>query len=156
MLDKIDDRTQAYFDGLKKEMEHVGSNGGWDGIKDILKKNHPGIAVELIDTYDGYVNSSNIEVFRYTLDGKERFCAELSYQTAIDDYCIETHIFTKKPTRQDVLDLRMIHDIGFDIKFRGLKTEFTCWECGCWTHWLDSEGSLAERYHRLRDKYCGC
>lgn len=155
-MQELDKRTKAYFDSLKKKMGHIRSGGGWDGVKDIMKKKHPDVKVELIDTYTGYVNSSDIDIYHYVLDGKERYCAEFSYQTAIDDYCIEIHIFDRKPTRQDIMDIVMMKDIEFAIVFRGLQTEFTCWECGLHAHWLDSEGTLAERFERLKDKYCGC
>lgn len=94
---EIDERTKKYFDELITKVAYQGYNGGWYGIEEIIK--NKGLLEEadlrLIQSHPGYANSSPIDVYEYSLDGKARFCAELSYQTDVDDYCIETHIFDK-------------------------------------------------------------
>lgn len=153
----IDDRTSKYLTELRNDIGWLGGNCGWDDIEALLKKHGLFNTANLqkIDTYDGYVNSSDIEIYTYNKDGVIRYCAQLSYTTNIDDYAIETHIFSKQPSRDDVLTARMIEEIEFRIKF-GLKTEFNCWECGCHVHWLDCEyGTLEDKYERLKDNFCG-
>lgn len=152
----IDERTQKYFAAIRENMGFIGSNAGWDGIQDILKKKGVQEPPEKIATYTGYVNSSDIEVYTYTRDGRERYCAELSYQTAIDDYCTETHIFSKMPSERDVSTIRTIGNLEFKIAFEMLKTRYTCWECGNEVHWLDNSGSFDEKVNGLLDRYCGC
>lgn len=156
MIRKLDERTESYLDSIRKNLHHIKSSGSWDGIEDLLKKHYPGVVAEHVGTYPGYVNSTEIKVFRYVLNGEERYCAELCYQTDIDDYCIEEHIFSKKPRRQDVFKIRLTNDIEFEFNFRGAKAEFICWECGHKVHWLDGGSHLEEKFDRLKERYCGC
>jgi len=156
---KIDERTRNYLTICKNNIGWLGNNGGWDGIEEILKKKEVFEKANLqkLKTYGGYVNSSDIDIYSYETDGNKRYCAELSYQTDIDDYCTETHIFNHFPSRENVLTARVIKDIEFAIMFKGLKTEFNCWECGHHAHWLDNNsGTLEEKFDRMKDKYCGC
>ena len=106
----IDDRTSKYLTELRNDIGWLGGNCGWDDIEAILKKHGLFNTANLqkIDTYDGYVNSSDIEIYTYNKDGVIRYCAQLSYTTNIDDYAIETHIFSKQPSRDDVLTARLI------------------------------------------------
>lgn len=153
----LDDRTKAYFEAIKVKLGYVGTNYGWDDIQEILnKKTNKSVSAELISIYDGYVNSSDIKIFTYTLNGDTRFCAELSYQTDIDDYCIETHIFNKQPKRDDIITIRELNSLAFDFKYERLTPEFTCWECGNRVHWLDCDGDLSSKANMLKEKYCGC
>lgn len=155
---KIDDRTKNYFTAIRKNINWLGNNGGWYGIEEILEKTNSLQSANLkkLKTYDGYINSSDIDIYSYEKDGEMKYCAELSYQTDIDDYCVETHIFNQFPSRNNVLTARLINDIEFAIKFKGLKTEFTCWECGKHVHWLDNnKGLLEEKFDRMKERYCG-
>lgn len=153
----LDDRTQKYLDAVKSNMGYVDTNNSWYGIKEILdKKGILSADVEKIAEYEGYVNSSNIEVFGYRINGEQRYCAELSYQTAIDDYNVETHIFVKEPSRENVMQIREINKTILHIEIGKLKPFFHCWECGRETHWLDIPGNLEEKIEGLKDNYCGC
>ena len=150
------ERTEKYFKKIKEEMGHIDSNGGWHGIVDILKKKGINTEVKKIAEYDGYINSSEIDIYTYSIDGKERFCAEFGYQVGIDDYCTETHIFRKLPSEDEVELLVEIESLEFKFKFKGLKPAFNCWECGKRTHWLDIPGSFEDKVNGLEDSYCGC
>lgn len=152
----LDDRTEAYFKAAQEERGYIGCNNGWEGIQDILNIKAPGVTVEKVTTYDGYMNSSIIEVFQYEANGKQRYCAELSYQTDIDDYNVETHIFSKLPSRSDIMVIRDIQNLEFSFKYDGLKPVFACWECGITSHWLDIHGTLQEKITGVKEKYCGC
>lgn len=156
MLEKVDERTQKYFTRLMEAMGHIKSDGGYDGIKEKLGKKNRKANLRLIDTF--VVSDIETKVYQYAVGGKDRYCAELSYRTDIDDYCIETHIFAQKPTAENVRDLRLIQktQLYIEIGFLDLETEFECWKCGTWVHWLDSEGTLVARYNRMLRKHCGC
>jgi len=155
---KIDERTKNYLADCRNNVGWLGCNNGWYGIKEILEKKNilQTASLQKLETYDGYMNSSDIDVYSYEIDGRKRYCAELSYQTDIDDYCTETHIFNQCPTRESVLTARLINDIEFAIKFKGFKTEFNCWECGKHVHWLDNEkGTLEQKFDRMKERFCG-
>lgn len=152
-----DDRTSKYLTDVRNDIGWLGCNCGWDDIEALLKKHGVFDTANLrkIDTHDGYVNSSDIEIYTYNKDGVVRYCAQLSYTTNIDDYAIETHIFSKQPSRDDVLTARLAEKIEFETKFGLKKTEFACWECGRHVHWLDCDGTLADKYERLKNSFCG-
>jgi len=156
LADNIDSRTKAYFKKIKENMQYLGGNACWYGIQEILDKKAPGIIAEAIGQYPGYVNSSKIIIYQYEIGGQVRYCAELSYQTDIDDFCIETHIFAKYPSEKNIILLRKIEDIENKMNFFGLKFKFSCWECGCETHWLDIPGTIEDKINGLEDSYCGC
>lgn len=151
----LDDRTLSYLNGIKNDMQYIGYNSGRQGIKELLKnKANLDTDVKLIDTYDGYKNISELNIFEYTINGDTKFCAELSYQIAGDDYCVETHIFTKRPNRTDIMTVRKINDIEFDIKRGKYKPIFYCVKCGKETHWLDKDGDFDTRLETLENMQC--
>jgi hypothetical protein len=161
-MGKLDKRTESYLKAVKESMGYIGTNHGWHTMEEILKKKGIEGGLKQVATYDGYMNTNDIIIYEYEKDGSARYCAELGYQTDIDDYNIETIIFTQRPSREDVITARAINDIECDLKLGRLKPEFRCWECGCESHWLDISGSngeklsLEERLNRWREKYCGC
>jgi hypothetical protein len=159
MLKELDERTAKYFETIKKEKGHIGTNCLEEtGIRDILKKKGVLDAANLqqIDTYDGYANSSDINIYSYELSGAKRYCAEFSFQTDIDAFYVETIIFTKIPSREDVLLIRGIEDLRLKFEFGRLKPEYTCWECGRKVHWLDRPGDFETKMAGLEERYCGC
>lgn len=154
----LDERTTKYFESLKVNLGYLGSNYGHNDIRTILEKNGALETANLqeVTTYDGYVNSSDIVIYSYLKDGELRYCAELSYRAGIDDYCIETHIFKKIPTRKEVMDFRELDNLEFKFKYENLHPEFRCWECGKYVHWLDAEGDFQKKKDMFKEKYCGC
>lgn len=80
-------------------------------------------------------------------------------QTAVDDYVIITHIFSKKPNdlRGILLIIDLINDIVFKITSGNWKDTYKCWECGQEKHWLDgNESGIVNKYNAKKEKYCGC
>lgn len=154
----IDERTKNYFEAIKENAGYVGKNAGWYDIKEILEKKNilESANLELVKSYPGYANSSDIRIYAYQTDKGKRYCAELDYRTDIDDYCIETHIFTSFPSRNTVITIRDVNNLEFDFKHRRLQPEFTCWECNRMTHWLDVEGGFESKKTHLEERYCGC
>lgn len=154
----LDERSKNYLDAIRKNVGWLGYNAGWSDIEEILEK--AGIAdtakLQLICTYKGYVNANDIEIYSYYKDDEKRYCAQIGYQTDIDDYCIETHIFSKKPTEKDVFLVRDINNLIFSFECRGLMPTYICWECGNKTHWLDTDGDFEQKKHNLKEVYCGC
>mgnify|MGYP001021839132 FL=1 len=77
----LDERTKTYFDRIKESIGYVGTNYGWDGIKELLQKSSKleNANLKLCETYDGYANSSDISIYQYKIDDKTRYCAQLSY-----------------------------------------------------------------------------
>lgn len=157
-MSNLDERTKKYFDAIKSNVGYLGSNAGWYGIEEILRKSNALDSSDLqsVHKYVGYVNSGDIEIFKYNSNGETKYCAELGYQTDIDDYCIETHIFSEYPSRDNVILIRKIDDIVFKMSYKGLKPEFSCWECGRLVHWLDVGNDFNSKVDMLEEKYCGC
>lgn len=156
MLKELDNRTEKYFEAIRENKGYIGCNHGWYGIQEILDKKSSGVEAKLIKSYPGYFNSDDINIYEYFVNGNKRYCAELSYQTDIDDFNIETHIFSKFPSEKDVKEIRSIMELEFDFKFNRLNPEFTCWECGHKVHWLDFKGKIQDKIDNLKEKYCGC
>jgi len=154
----LDERTKNYFNKIKSNLGYKGYNASWYSIKEILEKKGYLEESELkeIKTYNGYVNSSDITVYSYKINGELRYCAELSYQTDIDDYCTETHIFNEFPKEKDIHLIIDINSLEFKFMYKRLEPEYTCWECGRHLHWLDNEGNFENKKNRLEEKYCGC
>lgn len=154
----LDERTKNYFAAIRKNIGFIGTNYGWDGIEELLKKKGLLETAELkkVKAYDGYANSTEISIYSYIINGQQRYCAELSYQTDIDDYCVETHIFSKMPSQEDVFTIRDIDSLEFKLKRGELQPEFNCWECGRHVHWLDRDGEFSIKKNGLEEQYCGC
>jgi len=146
----MDVRTEEYLKVVKSNMNYIGSNCGWDGIHEILKKSGVCTEVRLEVEYD------DMAIYSYELKGKQRFCVEVGYRIDIDDYQIETHVFTEYPSAKSISVARMISDLEFMFKVGRLSPVFTCWECGRECHWLDIPGTLKKRVDNLKDGYCGC
>jgi len=155
MESKVDERTRKYFDAIKFNVGFIGSNySESDGITEILQKTGVTDIPKLIKTYNGYLNSSSIEIFKYSVNNNIRYCAELSYQNDIDSFCVETHIFNRYPSRDDVIAIRDIYKTEFGIDYRGYQQEFECWECGHHVHWLDTKGTLSQKIDNMKEKFC--
>lgn len=154
----LDERTKNYFNAIKTNIGFIGSNYGNYGIEEILKKKgfFEEAKLQQIKTYRGYVNSSDIDIYSYEINGEKRYCAELSYQTNIDDYCVETHIFEKFPSEKDIKIIREIESLIFKFQLSQIEPEFGCWECGRRVHWLDIQGDFFTKKNALEEKYCGC
>ena len=155
---EVSERTKGYFEAIKKNAGYVGGNAGWNTMQEILtKKGHGETELIKAAVYSGYANSSEIEILKYTVDENDRFCAELSYRVDVDDYCIETHIFERIPTRESVLTVREMEKLELDFRLGRADEEFDCWECGRHVHWLDAQGTgLSEKAEATRERYCGC
>lgn len=71
---ELDEGTRKYFDAIKVNLGYVGHNAGWYSIKEIFEKSNldESANLELIRSYAGYANSSNIDIYRYNTDGKIR------------------------------------------------------------------------------------
>lgn len=141
------DRTANYLQAVKKNMGYIGTNHSWRGIVEILREKLPGVIPKVIANYP-----QDTTVYKYDT----KYCAELNYRTDIDDYNIETHIFSKFPSEQDVKTARAIDQLEISFKLKQLSPIFTCWECGLEKHWLDIPGSLFEKITNLKKGYCGC
>ena len=156
MNEFLDARTQQYFEAMRSGMGYRGANAGWYTIKELLAKSNIETEIESVTKYEGHADTSEIEIFKYTIDGNIRYCAEFSYPTAPDDYCIETIIFDRIPSEDDIETITKIAHLELWMKVGKEKPEFTCWECERVTHWLDVKGDLFEKYNRLHDGHCGC
>lgn len=155
MESKIDERTKKYFDAIKNNLGYLGMNQTEGmGIVEIIKAKGFDIVPEKIREYDGYANSSSIIIYKYTSDGNIRYCAEMEYQADIDSFCVETYIFTKLPSRDDVITMRDLWQTEFDIDYRRFPQEFDCWECGHHVHWLDTKGNLHDKIDHAKEKFC--
>lgn len=158
-LPELDTRTQNYFEAIKKNLGFLGYNSTeLQGIEEILKTKglFENSNFKKVRTYDGYMNSSAIDVYQYSIEDKTRYCAEITHQYDIDGFATETYIFLKLPSRNDVFNIRTMNDIDFKVKFKGMMTEYNCYECGKRVHWLDYEGGFDTKVKMLNEQYCGC
>lgn len=134
-------RTKKYFDAIKKDIGFEEIVHGWD--------------TEEFETSSEYPYFGAIKTVEIGKTKENRWCAELGYQTAIDDYNEEKIYFNRKPSVADVKTLRKIEKIRMDIRFRIKKEIFRCYECGREIHWLDVEGGLDDKIFGLEERFCG-
>jgi hypothetical protein len=154
----LDDKTQKYFESIRNNMGYIGSNAGWNSFKDIAEKKDIR-DYSLVQVYKSPyfgIDVGDIEIYQYNKDGETKFCAEFGYRTAIDDYCIETHIFNQFPSLKNIILLRKIDNLEMEFKYNHFNPIIKCWECGCESHWLDFEGTVDEKINALEENYCGC
>ena len=159
---KADDRTKKYMQTVLENKGFLGMNSGWDSIKKEFEKNN--INFEMVSQYDMWANltgSGKVDIYEYKKENKTRYAAEFCFRIDIDDYNITSYIFTKKPTKQDIYDMKLLEELHLDFNFNEIEPEFQCWECGHETHWLDINTEtvgtdLESRIDAWKDKYCGC
>lgn len=85
----------------------------------------------------------------------DKWVAQYSIRTDIDDYDICSMIFNKKPSKEDIIIAHLVDEIETYFCICGYdKVTFTCWECGCKYHWLDIPGSLKEKWECYKERYC--
>lgn len=137
-------RAKNELDAEKTTLHYVGFNAGWDEEKFSSD----------IETVPGFLNSSKIEIG--LAEAGDKWCAQYSYQTDIDDYCCERHYFSKKPTEEIVRKVVRLNEIVSDLEFSKLDEYFTCWECGRKVFWLDCADDIYKCAEMARDRYCGC
>ena len=154
----LDNKSEKYLNELKDELGYIGGNSGYLDMEAILKKKGvlESAKLEILETLEGFLNSSEFTVYQYENDGDVRYCAEFGYQTDMDDYTIETLIFNKQPSLENIHTIISINDLEFMFKFKRLLPKFKCWECGRVVHWVDLDGDFEEKRDKLEDKYCGC
>lgn len=140
-------RTEKYLQTVKNNLHFLGCNEGWKSIQEIVSENLPETEIEKVADYP-----NDTEIYRYA----DRFCAQIIYRTDIDDYIIETYIFTEFPSVKDVEIAKAINEIKYSFKLKRLNPTFTCWECGVKKHWLDIPGNFLEKITNLKENYCGC
>jgi len=160
MINKLDDKTKNYLAVIRGNYHFVGSNGGEElSLKEILKKK--GVLDQTIITElwkeDGF-NFTTI-LYKYEIDSKIRYCAEIWVRYDIDGLYTHTFIFDKEPNRKTVNIIKLVEDVETYMNIGTLKPNFTCWECGKESHWLEDNPSIKEfedKYNNLKEKYCGC
>lgn len=158
----LDERTQKYFDAIKRNIGYIGMNSSWTEIQEVLKQKN--INYEIVGTMhlSGLLGptmaSWDAEVIEYEVNGSKRWAVQYSYQTDIDDYVVESLIFSTEPNVHNVELARLIEEFRMDLFMGRISLEFTCWECNRKVHWLDGGKGIPfkERYNRLKEKYCGC
>lgn len=143
-IDGYDKRTRLY---LKKIIENIGLLGekhGWDEEKfEIIKQYR--IWINL--TGSGYVDIGKLD--------DEKYIAQYSIQTDVDDYDVTRLYFDHMPTKNDIETVKLVDDIEFYFCTHK-KSTFKCWDCGSEVHWLDTEGNLETKFENLKNGYCGC
>lgn len=140
-------RTKDYLDKIKTDLGFIESKMGYDSHipKDSV----------LIESKEmsGLTGSGFIEIYK----SADLYISEYTIRTDIDDYCIVDYFFRTKISFKDVSMITNILSIETSFKIGQVNEEFTCWECGGTTHWLDiAANNLLERIDFLEDRYCGC
>lgn len=157
---KLDEKTKEYLQKIRNKYYFLGSNGGEElSFKEILTKK--GIINQTIITElwkeEGF-NFTTI-LYKYEINSKVRYCAEIWVRYNIDGLYTHTLIFEKEPNEKIINIIRLTEDIEINIKIGRLSPNFTCWECGKKSHWLEENPPVEkfeEVYNNLKEKYCGC
>lgn len=137
-------RAKQRIDFERKKLNLIESKYGWDF------ENFSGD----IEVVPGFANSTEIEIGRN--EGDTCWCAQFSYQTDIDDFCVERHYFNEKPNDEIVKRVYKLQSIENDLMFNRLLETFCCWECGRQVFWLDIAEDIIECAECAKEKYCGC
>lgn len=115
-----------------------------------------GYEEEVFETSFNYgflYNSANSVTIGKTKNGL--WCAQFGYRNNIDDYNIERHYFSNKPSVSDVELSVSISNLLINFSFKKLSETITCWECGKNLHWTDINGNLNQKIKYLMDDFCG-
>jgi hypothetical protein len=138
-------RTGQYFDsvahsiGLLDYKEHeVGCD------KDL-------VSLEKTEPFDSYLNAELV-YGQY----EDKHVIQYITRPDIDVYLCAQIVFSHKPTRDAVKTAIDLEKGKTGFQLGKYKEEFTCWECGQSTHWLDVDGDFETKLNRLQEKYCGC
>jgi len=146
-----DPRTDKYIEQTKKNIGLLDIKHGWDSHlpKDQIEF---GLDIWINLTGSGKVDCGKLE------DG--RWVAQFARRTDIDDYDICAMFFEKEPTKKMVLIANTVDQAETYFHIHTYKNaNFTCWECGIKTHWLDvnnEEPGIIGKWGMLEEKYCGC
>lgn len=154
---ELDKRTKAYLDKVKENIGLMGINSGRDGIEELLKQNglYENSKLRKIGSYSIYYNSNGEDIYEYYKDNVIRYCVEIYYES-IDDYYIDTLIFSKYPSKEMITMAVDINSLEFKIMFNRLSEVYNCWDCGYKTHWLDTNGNFAQKLNNITEQHCGC
>lgn len=139
-------RTHKYLQAVKKNI----------GLLD-HKVDYNEEKFEVLRQYDLFFNltgSGKIDIGKI---GENRYVAQFSYRSDIDDYQIEKLYFNHMPSENNVKTALLLSEIELYFMLHPRQDVFTCWECGREVHWLDVEAKdLNERFDMLKERYCGC
>lgn len=144
-----DKRMAAYISKIKENIGLIDVDVSGEPIKIDIDTQYKDIWCDL-------TGSGAVDVGK---DKKDRWVAQFSIRTAIDDYAIYSYIYNKKPSRKTIRTTATLKEINSFFSLHGWnKVTFTCWECGRSCHFLDiwDAPSLKERWHMFQDGYCGC
>lgn len=160
---KISNTTKTYLNKIKKNINYLGCNAGWDSMQDVIKKakekgnsikNYKELeTIKLLDI----LGQKEIIIGTYCSNEKVRYFIEFGYPTDIDDFCIETLIFFEKPTIKEFHIVKLINNMESGFSFGRISEEIQCWECGNKTHWTNIiADSFQEKCEMAKENYCGC
>jgi len=149
-----DDRTLQCFDAVAKSIGLLDRKDGYDGERFEVEFELP-VWIDL--TGSGQVDCGRLD---------DRWVAEWSFRTDIDDYNITDVYFDRRPTTEMVIAAQSLSDAKRFLARRRYDPSFTCWECGLLCeHWLDIQSeSQAEtlaagfqaKFGAFQEFYCGC
>jgi len=141
-----DERTARYLKAVLNNIGLIDHKYGWD------EENFK--VIRQYKIYEDLTGSGYVDVGKLV---ENKYIAQFSYRTDIDDYCVERLYFSRFPTEKDVRKAILVDEIKFFFKMHPGTYEFTCWECGIKKHWLDIDAKdLSERFEMLKEQYCGC
>jgi hypothetical protein len=145
----LDQRTYKYLQTCKNNIGLTEYTGEEKNVYDMWEYVKLENTFNLVD--QGFFKTE-IEVGKI----ENLWCSQYCIQTAVDDYCIIKTFFTKKPNLNAITTARLLNTIELEFRLNRITFLNNCWECGLEYHWLDTEGSLSEKYDNLKEKYCGC
>lgn len=152
----IDDRSSQYLDAIQKRIGYIGMNVGHKSFETRLKEEGVTEYSKGTMPLGSLVRPVEAQQYSYKFGGDEHWAIEYAEQTAVDDYEVVSHIFSKCPTAKEVKLVDLILSIRLALQLDKLEPRFECWECGIETHWLDTEGDLQDKWGNLQESYCGC
>lgn len=140
-------KTGEYFDQLEKEIGLINHEVCADS---------DGVELEQFDTivkYDLFLNTGEISVGK--LD-ENKYIAQYSYKTSIDDLSIEKIYFNRLPEENDIRLAISLEDFKAKFLISRISEFFECKKCLKTKYWTDIPGDFETKIRLLEENSCGC
>lgn len=140
-------KTGEYFEQLKKEIGLIDHE---------ICADSSGAELEEFDTiikYNLFLNTGDITVGKL---GENKYIAQYSYQTSVDDFSIEKIYFNKLPNEMDIRAAVNLEDFKAKLLLSRITEFFECKKCLKTLHWTDIPGEFETKIEFLETNYCGC
>lgn len=137
-----DVKTKKYFESIRKSLGFIMVENGYD--KEKFKSSIK---------YDNIPNTEEVEFGQ--VEYSDIWCAELGYQTNVDDYNIERHYFKKELSFDELKEYFATRYAGKLFLNNDIKFKYFCDWCEEQVHWLDRKGGIDNKINGALNRRCG-